>query len=64
MGLVEDEKIWEPEGDIYWGPETELRLKKDIQRQELDNPLGAVQNGLNICKSRRTKWKTRSNCFG
>ncbi len=41
------EDVWEPEEDIYWGPETEWlgdeRYKGDRQ---LDNPLGAVQMGL------------------
>ncbi len=39
--------IWEPELDIYWGPEAtwlgDERYKGDRQ---LDNPLGAVQMGL------------------
>ncbi len=39
--------IWEPEEDIYWGPETQWlgdeRYKGD---RELDDPLGAVQMGL------------------
>jgi catalase-peroxidase len=39
--------IWEPEEDVYWGPETKWlgdeRYKGDRQ---LDNPLGAVQMGL------------------
>jgi catalase-peroxidase len=39
--------IWEPEEDIYWGPEStwlgDERYKGD---RELDNPLGAVQMGL------------------
>ena len=39
--------IWEPEEDIYWGPETKWlgdeRYKGDRQ---LENPLGAVQMGL------------------
>ena len=39
--------IWEPEDDIYWGPETtwlgNARYKGDRQ---LDQPLGAVQMGL------------------
>lgn len=43
---------WEPDDDVYWGPETEwlggdqggaLRYKGD---RELDNPLAAVQMGL------------------
>lgn len=43
---------WEPDADVYWGPETEwlggdkggaLRYKGD---RELDNPLAAVQMGL------------------
>jgi len=39
--------IWEPEEDIYWGPETswlgDERYKGD---RELEDPLGAVQMGL------------------
>ncbi len=39
--------VWEPEEDVYWGPETEWlgdeRYKGDRQ---LENPLGAVQMGL------------------
>jgi catalase-peroxidase len=41
------EDIWEPEENIYWGPETtwlgDERYRGD---RELDNPLGAVQMGL------------------
>jgi len=41
------EDIWEPEEDIYWGPEGKWlgdeRYRGDHQ---LDNPLGAVQMGL------------------
>ena len=41
------EDIWEPEEDVYWGPETKWlgdeRYKGDRQ---LENPLGAVQMGL------------------
>jgi catalase-peroxidase len=41
------EDIWEPEEDIYWGPEgkwlADERYKGD---RELDNPLAAVQMGL------------------
>ena len=41
------EDIWEPEGDIYWGPESEwLEDKRYSGDRELDNPLGAVQMGL------------------
>lgn len=39
--------VWEPEEDVYWGPET---IWLDDQRysgeRELANPLGAVQMGL------------------
>jgi catalase-peroxidase len=39
--------VWEPEGDVYWGPETEwLGDKRYTGDRELDNPLGAVQMGL------------------
>ncbi len=41
------EDIWEPQDDVYWGPETtwlgDERYRGDRQ---LDNPLGAVQMGL------------------
>ncbi|MDG2102663.1 MAG: catalase/peroxidase HPI [Pirellulaceae bacterium] len=38
---------WEPEGDIYWGPESEwLGDKRYSGERELANPLGAVQMGL------------------
>lgn len=41
------EDIWEPEQDIYWGPETEwLGDKRYTGDRELENPLGAVQMGL------------------
>ena len=41
------EDIWEPEEDIYWGPETEmLGDKRYSGERELENPLGAVQMGL------------------
>ena len=41
------EDIWEPEGDIYWGPESEwLEDKRYTGDRDLENPLGAVQMGL------------------
>ena len=41
------EDVWEPEGDIYWGPESEWLGDERYQgERELDNPLGAVQMGL------------------
>lgn len=41
------EDIWEPEEDIYWGPEEEwLGDKRYTGDRELENPLGAVQMGL------------------
>ncbi len=42
--------VWEPEEDIYWGKETEWlgdkRYENSDKREELDNPLAAVQMGL------------------
>ena len=39
--------VWEPEQDIYWGPETEwLGDKRYSGDRELENPLAAVQMGL------------------
>lgn len=41
------EDIWEPEEDIYWGPEnTWLGDERYTGDRELQNPLGAVQMGL------------------
>ncbi|MCB2376247.1 catalase/peroxidase HPI [Hymenobacter sp. BT635] len=41
------EDVWEPEQDIYWGPETEwLADKRYTNDRKLDNPLAAVQMGL------------------
>ena len=41
------EDIWEPEEDIYWGPEREwLGDERYSGDRELANPLGAVQMGL------------------
>ena len=41
------EDVWEPEEDIYWGPEGEwLADQRYSGDRALDNPLGAVQMGL------------------
>jgi catalase-peroxidase len=41
------EDVWEPEMDIYWGPEAEwLGDKRYSGDRELENPLAAVQMGL------------------
>ncbi|MDO0924436.1 catalase/peroxidase HPI [Streptomyces sp. TG1A-8] len=41
------EDVWEPEEDVYWGPETTwLDDKRYTGNRELENPLGAVQMGL------------------
>ena len=46
------EDIWEPEEDIYWGPETEWLATSDTKggrytgERDLENPLAAVQMGL------------------
>jgi catalase-peroxidase len=41
------EDVWEPEEDIYWGPEAEwLGDQRYSGDRELENPLGAVQMGL------------------
>ncbi|MFM2266270.1 MAG: Bi-functional catalase-peroxidase, partial [Bacteroidota bacterium] len=39
--------VWEPESDIYWGPETKwLDDKRYSGGRQLENPLAAVQMGL------------------
>jgi catalase-peroxidase len=41
------EDIWEPEEDVFWGPEgTWLGDQRYTGDRQLDNPLGAVQMGL------------------
>ena len=39
--------VWEPQEDIYWGPEAEwLGDKRYSEDRDLENPLAAVQMGL------------------
>src|SRR5215472_1801776 len=39
--------VWEPEDDVYWGPETTwLDDERYSGDRDLENPLGAVQMGL------------------
>lgn len=41
------EDVWEPEGEIYWGPESEwLGDERYSGERDLQDPLGAVQMGL------------------
>jgi len=41
------EDIWEPEDDIYWGPETEwLTENRRDENGEVVNPLGNIEMGL------------------
>jgi catalase-peroxidase len=41
------EDVWEPQEDIYWGPESEWLGDKRYQGdRDLENPLAAVQMGL------------------
>ncbi len=42
------EDVWQPEEDIYWGAETEWLGDKRYsgEREDLENPLAAVQMGL------------------
>jgi catalase-peroxidase len=41
------EDVWEPEDDVYWGPETTwLDDERYTGDRELEEPLGAVQMGL------------------
>jgi catalase-peroxidase len=41
------EDVWEPDEDVYWGPETEwLGDNRYTGERDLENPLAAVQMGL------------------
>ncbi len=58
--------VWEPEDDIYWGPETKwLGDERYSGDRELANPLGAVQMGLIYVNpegptATRTRWPRRA----
>ncbi len=46
------EDVWEPNMDVYWGTETKwLDDKRYSGDRELENPLAAVQMGLDLCES-------------
>jgi catalase-peroxidase len=41
------EDVWEPDADVYWGPETTwLGDERHTGERELENPLAAVEMGL------------------
>jgi len=40
-------RVWEPQSDVYWGPESEWLVdKRHTGDRELEKPLAAVQMGL------------------
>ena len=50
------EDVWEPEEDIYWGPEGKwLADERYSGDRDLLNPLAAVQMGLIYVESGRAK---------
>jgi len=56
--------VWEPEEDIFWGPESKwMGDERYSGDRQLDNPLAAVQMGL-IYVNRKGQWKARSNRRG
>ena len=41
------EDVWEPQADVFWGPESQwLGAKRFAGERQLDNPLAATQMGL------------------
>ena len=56
--------VWEPEEDIYWGPEgVWLEDKRYSGERDLENPLAAVQMGL-IYEPRRAERRARPARLG
>jgi catalase-peroxidase len=55
--------VWEPDEDVYWGPEAEwLGDERYTNDRELENPLAAVQ--MDLCQSRGPQCPSRPGGFG
>ena len=45
------EDVWEPEGDIYWGPESDWLEDERLQRRSrIRQPSRSCSNGSYLCK--------------
>ena len=61
--------VWEPDEDPYWGPENRVAPGSAIMRlfavqRELENPLGAVQMGLDLREPRGPQRQSGSAGLG
>ena len=55
------EDVWEPEEDIFWGPEGKwLGDERYTGDRQLDNPLGRGSDGSDLRESGRAQWKAGS----
>ena len=59
------EDVWEPEEDIYWGPEGKwLADERYSGDRQLENPLGRRSDGPDLRESGRAQWKAGSSRRG
>ena len=59
------EDVWEPEEDIYWGPEGKwLADERYSGDRDLAESARCRANGSDLCESGRAEWKAGSNCRG
>ena len=57
--------VWEPDEDIYWGPENEwLGDERYADDRDLESPLAAVQMGPDLRQSGRAERPSRPRCLG
>ncbi|GAB1373561.1 hypothetical protein MASR1M46_04420 [Bacteroidales bacterium] len=58
--LQEGEDVWQADEDVYWGSESKW-LENDerkLDKEEVTNPLAAIQMGLIYVKSRGSRWSS------
>jgi len=58
------EDVWQADEDVYWGSESKWLENDDrkLDKEEVTNPLAAIQMGLIYVKSGGARWSSRSSC--